>query len=131
MNEIRKIDDFDVISVISSHGTGELDQPFAHEIFLIEARIAGTTHVPDIADLAPDIIEGTRLSFFREPENEFDPLAILIKDEKGHKIGYIPRQKNEILAHLMDAGKFIYGIVKSREWDDDWLKIQILVYMND
>lgn len=44
-------------------------------------------------------------------DNEYDERTIAIKNENGDKLGYIPRDKNEILSRLMDAGKLLYGEV--------------------
>ena len=36
-------------------------------------------------------------------ENEYDELAILILDDRGAAIGYVPMERNPVLARLMDA----------------------------
>lgn len=117
--------------IASSFNKGGLPMPFVHEIFLIDCRIAGTTHVDDIDAKTADIGNGTLLTFLREKENKYDNLAILILNEKNEKIGYIPKEKNEILARLMDAGKLIFGRVEEKTKIDDWIKITIKIYMRD
>ena len=71
----------------------------------------------------------------REPKNGHDELAILVKDEKKHKLGYIPRSDNHVMARLMDAGKLLYGIItelRGPEYDQfPWRAITIAVYMED
>ena len=52
-----------------------------------------------------------RLDFFREPDNHYDPKAIVIKTGNGSKIGYVPREDNAVFSRLMDAGKML--LVKS------------------
>ena len=54
--------------------------------------MAGTTYVEDIDAIGENIVKGTKLNF-REKDNKYDELAIIIKDEKGNKIGYVPKDK--------------------------------------
>jgi len=61
----------------------------------------------------------------------YDPMAIMVKDDNDKKLGYIPRDKNEILSRLMDAGKLIYGTVYKKERIGKWLKITIRVFLSD
>ena len=58
-------------------------------------------------------------------------LIIVIFDTKGQKLGYVPRDRNEVIARLMDAGKLIFGKLERKQWRDDWLKADIRVYMRD
>ena len=55
--------------------------------------------------------------------------------DKGEKLGYIPRRKNEVLAALMDAGKSIYARVCHLEDPEEDLPVSgymdIDVYMDD
>ncbi len=67
----------------------------------------------------------------REPANEHDPLAIMILDEKGNHLGYVPRAKNEALARLMDAGKLLFGRLESKEWQGNWLKAGVRIFLRD
>lgn len=117
-----------IINVI--HNINDLEKPFSNKIFLIETIVAGTSYVQNIKELEPQITIGKKLKFLREPKNEYDEKAILIlNDDK--KIGYIPREKNEILSRLMDAGKLLYGEVYQKEYIGNWLRIIIKVYLDD
>lgn len=109
---------------------GGLTAPFAKEIFLIETHVAGTAHVA-IQEIEPVLLPGASLVLRREPDNSHDPLAILILTEDGRKTGYVPRDRNEILARLMDAGKFLFARLESKEWHGDWLCISARVFMKD
>ncbi len=56
------------------HGKGgmgiEITKPFSRPICLVpDTRIAGTTHMDDIDELAPKLSEGERLSLVREKDN--------------------------------------------------------------
>jgi hypothetical protein len=115
------------------HGSFGADgalMPFAREIMLVECHIAGTSH-RDVRALEPGLIAGGLLPLKREPENEHDALAIMILDEKGNHLGYVPRAKNEALARLMDAGKLLFGKVENKTWRGDWLEIQVHIFMRD
>ncbi len=67
----------------------------------------------------------------REPANEYDALAIIIFDEKGHHLGYVSRAENEALARLKDAGKLLFGRLESKEWQGNWLKADIRIFLRD
>lgn len=131
MSNIQKSDKKNIITLINKGAHLELGKPFQREILLIKTYIAGTSYVENIDDIEEGIVKGTKLALFRETNNKHDKLAILIKDEKGNKLGYIPRGNNEILARLMDAGKLIYAVVKDKGYVEGWLKVEINVYMRD
>ena len=109
---------------------GSLSAPFAREIFLIETHVAGTSHVP-IRTIEPTLIPGAAMVLRRDLENTFDDLAILILTEQGGKLGFIPRDRNEVLARLMDAGKCLFARLESKEWHGDWLRVSIRVFLKD
>ena len=95
MSDIIKTGGKDIVSLL--HGkNGELavPRPFEREIFLFDTYVAGTTHVTGIEDMAPYLAEGDRLEFFREPDNPYDPQAIVVKNADGVKIGYVPKSDN-------------------------------------
>ena len=133
MNEIIPIDESNIISIINAQKSGlDIGKPFSRQIYLISARIAGSFYVNDIEELVENIDIGSKLKFVREPNNEYDKLAILVKDPEGNKLGYVPRDDNPILARLMDAGKWIYGTVKNIDKSDDsFIDIKMEVYMDD
>lgn len=79
---------------------------FSQEIFLIEVHIAGTTHIENINVLEPKLAEGMEVQFYREPNNQY-------------------------LSRLMDAGKLLYGKVKTKKKIGDWVKIEMEVYLKD
>lgn len=131
MANIIKIDDNNIINILNNKGGLDIGKPFEQEIFLIEVHIAGTTHIDNMDVLEPKLIEGVEMQFFREPNNQYDTRAIVVKDKEGNKLGYIPRDKNEILSRLMDAGKLLYGKVKSKERIGEWAKIEMEVFLKD
>lgn len=131
MADILKIDNNNIVNILNNKGGLDIGKPFSQEIFLIEVHIAGTTHIDNIDLLEPKLVSGVEVQFFREPNNQYDSRAIVVKDKEGNKLGYIPRDKNEILSRLMDAGKLLYGKVKSKERVGEWVKIEMEVYLKD
>ncbi len=127
---IAVINDIQLALIKGSFGKDGLPLPFVKEIFLLHCHVAGTTY-KDFENIEPGVQEGNFLTFKREANNKYDELAISVYDEVGNNIGYVPRDKNEILARLMDGGKLIFGKIKAKEWVGDWLKIDIEVYMRD
>ena len=55
----------------------------------------------------------------------------MIQSLEGDKIGYIAKQDNLVFARLMDAGKFLFGKLKSKERKGRWLKIKVEIYLQD
>jgi hypothetical protein len=132
MGELINTDRSGVVSLF--HGkSGELvmPKPFERDIFLFDTHVAGTSHIEGIEELEPYLKADDRLDFFREPDNHYDPQAIVIKTVNGVKIGYVPKQDNVIFARLMDAGKVLFGRIVSKEKKGTWVRIDIKVfYMN-
>jgi len=132
MNEVIRIDETNIVSLLNSgKGIFDVGKPFSRQIYLISARIAGAYYVDGIHDLIEKIKAGAKLRFIRETDNKYDKLAILVKDQNNNKLGYVPREKNPILARLMDAGKLIYGTVKTINNDDSYINIEMEIYMDD
>jgi hypothetical protein len=132
MNELIRIDDTNIVSILNSWKTGlDIGKPFSRQIYLISASIAGLYYVDNIHDVLEEIKLESKLHFIREPDNQYDELAILVKDQNGNKLGYVPRKKNPILARLMDAGKNIYGTVKKISNDDSYMDVEMEIFMDD
>ena len=117
--------------LINSFGKDGLPLPYVKEIFLMKCHIAGTSYRKNIKAIEKELQEKDLLVFKRETDNQHDKLAIVIFDTKGQKLGYVPRDRNEVIARLMDAGKLIFGKLERKQWRDDWLKADIRVYMRD
>ena len=107
-----------------------LPKPFVQEVELLNCNIAGTTFI-DLEDIEPKLKKHQLLVLKREPKNEYDGNAILILTEDGQKLGYVPQEKNEVLSNLMDAGKLLFGKLNEKTWVDDWLKLDVQVYLRD
>ena len=107
-----------------------LPKPFVQEVELLNCNIAGTTFL-DLEDIEPKLKKHQLLVLKRETKNEYDDNAILILTEDGQKLGYVPQEKNEVLSNLMDAGKLLFGKLDEKTWVDNWLKLDVQVYLRD
>lgn len=117
--------------VTYTYGQGSLMMPFNTEIFLLECHVAGTTYIYNIEEISKNINIDDLIKLKREPDNEYDSLAILVLNVENEKIGYIPQSKNEVIARLMDAGKNIYAKIVTKQWFDNYLRIDIKIYFKD
>ena len=110
-------------------GTGSL-APFARELIVLECQVAGTSY-QDLEAIEPKLNTNDRFLLIRESENEHDNFAVAIYTSRREKLGYLPRSKNETIARLLDAGKMIFGILRTKEWVDEWLKLELVVWLVD
>jgi len=127
---IVKIDPKYLEIIRTSLDKAGLPKPFVQEVELLNCNIAGTTFL-DLEDIEPKLKKHQLLVLKREPKNEYDDNAILILTEDGRKLGYVPQEKNEVLSNLMDAGKLLFGRLNEKTWVDDWLKLDVQVYLRD
>ena len=97
--------------------------PFQRDILVLEIHIAGTSYRENIARIEPSLETGQLLRMVREPENEYDSLAVAVY-VNDFKLGYVPMAQNEVIARLMDAGKLFYCKLTSKEWKNDWLCLE-------
>ena len=107
-----------------------LPKPFVREVELLNCNIAGTTFL-DLDEIEPELRKHQLLMLKREPKNKNDDKAILILTEDGQKLGYVPKEKNEVLSNLMDAGKLLFGRLNKKTWVDTWLKLDVQVFLRD
>ena len=104
--------------------------PFTQDIMLARMHVAGTNYY-EAEKVAEKLSLGQRFGLRREPENVHDEFAIEVLTTEGHKLGYIPRQYNEIPARLMDAGKRLFVQMESLSKRGGWLEIRLSLYMED
>lgn len=128
--EIVPRDPKTIILLQDYRGAKKLPLPYSKEIFLLECHIAGTSFL-DLDTVEPALEINDALVFQRESGNPVDSLAILILDNGGRKLGYVPQRKNEVLARLMDGGKPVYGKLVNKMWMGGWLKLDIQVFLRD
>ena len=119
----------DLIEAIEDKSVSDIIKPLVNEIHLFDTFIAGTTHLEDQSVL-DEVAEGDKLSLRRE-ENKFDSKAILILNQGGSKLGYIPEKDNLIFSRLMDAGKLLIAKVSDIQMHGSFHKIRIGIYLVD
>ena len=107
------------ISSISSllHSGDGLPSSFTKELYLGGQKIVGMRFQGAADDLVKDLEPGCKVTLLREPDNAYDEWAVMALDDKGRKLGYIPRKDNRIISGLMDAGKQFYGIIPNMPQD--------------
>ena len=130
---------YDLVNAIN-FGTEDdtsLPMPFGEDIFLIGTPIAGPHYVDNIARLYEGLEIGEKVNLIREPQNEHDSRAIRVETKQGEKLGYVPRIENLILSRLMDAGKLLYAVIRSKdinrgaENEPPHYNIVMKIYMRD
>ena len=128
-NGLSNIEKSELKSVVAKGDLGSVLQPLIREIHLFDSFVAGTTYL-ESQDVLDTLAVGNLLVLERE-ENKFDINAILIKTDKGIKIGYVPEKDNVIFARLMDAGKLLRGRIKSIDRRHVFSKISIGIFLVD
>lgn len=125
-------DSQNLLALFHSRKPGEkLPMPFQQEIFLFETQVAGTTHIIGIEELAQHLKENEKLFFLREPNNSYDPQAILIETAEKVKIGYVPKADNVIFSRLMDAGKVLFARIITVKKKSKWVQIPIKIFLEE
>ena len=127
---IIKIDSKYLEFVRTSMDKMGLLKPFVQEVELLNCHVAGTTFL-DLDDIESKLTNNQVLMLKREPKNKNDDKAILILTEDGQKLGYVPKEKNEVLSNLMDAGKLLFGRLDEKSWMGTWLRLDIQVFLRD
>ena len=117
------------VALMQEMNLGSIIKPLSKEILLFDSYIAGTSHVKD-ESVYDGLKEDDKLVLRRE-DNKFDSNAILVLNEKGEKLGYIPEKDNIVFARLMDAGKLLIAKVKDMEILDGFRQIRIGIYLVD
>ena len=118
-----------VVALVDSREIGDVLKPLIKEIHLFDSYIAGTTHLkePEVLDT---VKVGDMLNLKRE-DNKFDDKAILVLNDAGKKLGYVPEKDNIVFARLMDAGKLLKAKVTDVEMKGDFHMIRIGIYLVD
>ena len=99
------------------------------EILVLECLVAGTSF-RKLETVEAELKSEVKLELKREAGNEHDKMAIGLWFQKN-KVGYIPRDKNEVVARLLDAGKSFFAVLQAKEWEGNWLRLDIKVYLKD
>lgn len=122
-DELAKSDSHELVGLLHAHGGDiSLPLPFERDIFLFDTHVAGTSYVDGIEELEPQLNIGDKLNFFRETDNPHDARAIVIRNDGGSKLGYVPRVDNVVFSRLMDAGKLLLAAFRPRRCRESGLK---------
>jgi len=95
------------------------------EILVLECLVAGTSF-RKLENVEAELISEVKLDLKREADNEHDKMAIGLWYKKS-KIGFIPREKNEVISRLMNAGKTFFAVLQAKEWEGNWLRLDVKV----
>ena len=117
----------ELLTLIGTGGVSAL-APFTREIFLLDIVVAGTTFCEQIDELGPELMPDTVLKMVRHPKNKYDDLAIGIY-YRDVRIGWVPRELNEVISRLMDAGKAFFCRIAKTKKINNWLKIDAKIFM--
>lgn len=133
MSELVKVNNQGLSILL--HESGGLTRPFGTEVNLLDCCIAGTTHRA-LETVEPLLELNAIFNLRREPANKYDSLAVAVYTIENAHLGYIPREKNEILAHLLDHGKLLEARLNRKEWkpgysNKNWLRLDITVFLRD
>lgn len=72
---------------------------------------------------------GDRLELIRETDNRHDRNAIRV-EWQGHKLGYVPRAENRVLARAMDEGEQLKARVSSiSDTENPWQRLAFEVFI--
>lgn len=118
-----------LVSLVQTHELGDIIKPLIKEIHLFDSYIAGTSHLKDRSVLEK-IAVGDMLSLQRE-DNKFDSNAILILNEDGKKLGYVPEKDSIIFARLLDAGKLLKAKISSVTQKGSFIQVGVGIYLVD
>ncbi len=73
-------------------------------------RVAGEEHY----DGSEKVAIGDAVNLVREPQNAYDPYAIMLMSLDGQRVGYVPRQYSQVVARCLDAGVTLSAQVERR-----------------
>lgn len=100
-------------------------------IFLVECRLAGTSHVDGIERKMASVTSEARLGLKREKANAWDSDAIAVLNPANERVGYVPQTDNAILSRLMDGGKTLFARLVSKKTENRYFKVTIGIYLED
>ena len=95
-------------------------------------HISGFQH-HDGVFLLDELKPGKKLAMVAEPDNPYDPSAIVLRYE-GTKMGYVPRSENELLAQMMffgHGGIFEARVQQVNPEADPWKQVRVGIYLVD
>ena len=98
-------------------------------ISLLVTRVAGIMYRDDPWFVTDGLYHNSPLELRREPENDYDPFAVMVM-RGDEMIGYIPRERNIVIANLMDAGRNLRCRACAMDRDEYSIELWIEVLMD-
>lgn len=101
-----------------------------HRIYLLQSFVRGFRFY-DGSKMINNMKEGDMLQLVREPQNPQDTKAIALHFNQ-QKIGYIPKEDNEILSRLLDAdlirlqAEITHLQVEAKAWENVSISVYVL-----
>lgn len=106
----------------------DLLSPLSKDIYLFTTKIAGHYRLVDPSPFLTLGI-GEAISLKRSA-SKYDPNEILMEKE-GLLVGYVPEVDEVIFARLMDAGKYLFGKVKSKSFSHNTPQFEVDIFLRD
>jgi hypothetical protein len=118
--------------LLGTFGLAILPKSMVHQyckIYLLQSFIRGFRFYEG-PELLQAMKEGDMLELVREPNNPHDNCAVALHFNQ-HKLGYLPREDNEILSRLLDAGviELLAEITHLKPQAAAWENVHIAVYV--
>lgn len=95
-----------------------MSNTFPRTFTLFEGAVAGYDQY-DGPTVIAQLRIGDPLVLRREPDHLIDEWAIEVFTTSGHKLGYVPRPQNELIADLLDQGLTVKTEIDYLDPDDD------------
>ena len=117
------------ISAIAKKDNFEnLLKPLSQEIHLFDTFIAGTSEIKK--NPIKFAKKGDKLTLQRKA-SKFDDNEIIILNDQGQQLGYVPEKDNVIFARLMDAGKKLIAYILDKEKKFGLDQVSIAIFLVD
>ncbi len=116
------------ITLLKKENLDDLIKPLVDKIHLFDTFIAGTSEIKN--NPIKSVKKGDKLTLQRK-ESKFDDNEIIILNEQGQQLGYVPEKDNVIFARLMDAGKKLTAYVTDKEKRFGLDQVSIAIYLVD
>lgn len=114
-----------ILSLLGWPGAAAAD---GMRLLLQSSPLAGSQYYA-FAEFWPQMRVGDRLELVREPDNRHDANAIRV-EWRGHKIGYVPRAENRVIATALDAGERLSARLSSvSDNKNPWRRLAFEVFI--
>ncbi|SHJ11481.1 HIRAN domain-containing protein [Clostridium amylolyticum] len=105
-------------------------RPYIKDIYISSMNVAGV-YYRDTTPIEDNLTQDDIVYLKREKDNLYDHNAIQVTTHDGYVLGYIPKKDNFILKNLLDGGKYLYGIVKETNFEENHIRIRVYLSYQD